>query len=256
MEHKLGLFENAIDSLNEALRQYSQGNIDRPQTYKFAILLFAQSIELLFKYQVSKHHPLFVYKNPFSKKLLSGEENTINLWDAIQFLKNTGQQIDSNIIRDIKWIKKLRNDIEHYQFSMNVHEVRLTISRLLSAFDKLNSKLLDVEIEQIIKPSLRKEYIDLISEHNTKLLQSQKLAYDNASKNELCNCFFCNSEKAAYLRNNIMTCFFCGTREKFYTCEACGLYYPERQIAYIGEVRSCNGNLVAVVCHSCEYYLE
>ena len=133
MKHELNLFDNAIDSLNEALRQYGQANLDRPRTYKFAILLFAQSIELLLKYYVSKQHPLFIYKNPFSSKLTLGEETTIGLWEAVQLLQNTGTQFDVKTIKDLKWIKGLRNDIEHYKFSMNVPDVRLTTSSRASA---------------------------------------------------------------------------------------------------------------------------
>jgi hypothetical protein len=68
MKHELDLLENAIDSLKEALDKFKEGSDTNRRAYKFAILHYSHFLELLFKYYVSKSHPLLIYKNPFSKK--------------------------------------------------------------------------------------------------------------------------------------------------------------------------------------------
>ena len=118
MKHELGLLENALDSLNEALRKFQAGESGSPRAYKFAVLHFAHSLELLFKYYVTQSHPLLIYKNPFSKSI--AKENTIGLWDAVQFLKNEGKGISADLSKDLEWVKQLRNNIEHHKFEMNV----------------------------------------------------------------------------------------------------------------------------------------
>ena len=128
MKHELGLLENALDSLNEALRKFQAGESGSPRAYKFAVLHFAHSLELLFKYYVTQSHPLLIYKNPFSKSI--AKENTIGLWDAVQFLKNEGKGISADLSKDLEWVKQLRNNIEHHKFEMNVHTVRRTLGWL------------------------------------------------------------------------------------------------------------------------------
>lgn len=87
--HKLDLQENAVDSFNEALTKYWQGLVGDHKAFKFAILHLSHSLELLFKYYVSKAHPLLIYRNPFAKDLKK-DNSTIGLWDAVHFLANEG----------------------------------------------------------------------------------------------------------------------------------------------------------------------
>lgn len=139
MKHTLELLENAFDSLDEALRKYEEGEDFEPRAYKFAVLHFAHFLELLFKYYVSQAHPLLIYKNPFSKRI--EQENTIGIWDAIQFLKNEGKAVSPELMKDLEWIKKLRNSIEHFKFEMDVREVRRTLGRLIRATEEFNSEV-------------------------------------------------------------------------------------------------------------------
>lgn len=89
MKHKLDILDNAISSLREALLKYEEGSSNNLSAYKFAILHFSHFLELLFKHYVTLSHPLLIYKNPFSKNI--SKENTIGLWEAVQFLRNEGK---------------------------------------------------------------------------------------------------------------------------------------------------------------------
>ena len=66
--HKLNLFENAIDSLDEALLKYEIGAHEtEPAALKFAVLHMAHFMELLLKKYLSDIHPLLLFKDVFKK---------------------------------------------------------------------------------------------------------------------------------------------------------------------------------------------
>ena len=128
LEHKLSLFDNAIDSLNESLQLFQSAKADGIRRYKFAILNFCHFTEILFKYFVSIESPdSLLYK---TKK---GEEKTINFWKAVEVLEKKGVGITANLKRDLEWIKKLRNEIEHYEFRFSKNEVELFSGKIFSA---------------------------------------------------------------------------------------------------------------------------
>lgn len=129
MRLKLSLFENAIDSLNEALKKYEEGEDGDKNAYKFCVQHLSHFLELLLKYQVTKTHHLLIYKNPFKK--ITQDSLVIGMRDAIQFLENDSKKISSDFKRDLGWLKSLRNKIEHYEFEMQVQDVTDTIGRLI-----------------------------------------------------------------------------------------------------------------------------
>jgi len=137
------LLENALDSLNEALSKYQEGKSGNEKAYKFCVQHLSHFLELILKYYVTQSHPLLIYKNPFAQSI-NNESQTIGLHEAINFLKNEGHKISDKFEKDIKWLKKLRNDIEHHKFEMDVDEVEETIGRLMSAvveFDEAHENI-------------------------------------------------------------------------------------------------------------------
>ena len=155
---ELNLLDNALDSLNESISKFKQGKSGSISAYKFAILHFTHFIELFFKYFVSKSHPLLIYKNPFSKKIEN--QNTISLWESIQFLRNEGKEIPESLSTDLEWIKSIRNQIEHFKFTMNIKEVEETLGRLMHsilAFQKTHSHPSETLLNKI-----EKENIDIL----------------------------------------------------------------------------------------------
>ncbi len=223
---KLNLLENAFDSLDEALQKFKEGQNGKTKAYKFAILHFTHFIELFFKYYVTKSHPLLIYKNPFSKNVK--KQNTIGLWEAIQFLKNEGKDFSDNLSCDLEWIKSLRNQIEHYEFSMDLNEVELTLGRLMNAllvFQNTYSHSYESMIQRIDKEN-QDVFLQLASNYEKKLqiaLQQvemqRKKAYEGARLKEydlsnwqISNCIKC--EHLTFITDNHsktgFKCTYCG----------------------------------------------
>ncbi|MCR4289340.1 MAG: hypothetical protein NUV86_03655 [Candidatus Scalindua sp.] len=173
MEHKLGLFENSIDSLNEALELFHVSGGKDPKKYKFAILNLTHSVELLMKFFVSKRHKLLMYYKPWSDEL--SKSNTINLWDAIKILKNDGADLSTQLKKDLDWIKKLRNNIEHYEFSYTMDDVELYSGRIISAIVQYCEEFEDMDLFEHIKDDLKPSMVELAKNYKDKLQLALKI---------------------------------------------------------------------------------
>lgn len=173
-KHELSLFENAIDSLNEALKKYQEGNTGEPKAFKFCILHISHFFELILKYYVSLSHPLLLYTNPFAKNLNKNEAHTITFTDAINFLKNEGSTLSPEFEADLAWLKKLRNHIEHHAFSMNVDEVQETVGRLMSAVHRFDSDHKNINLSQFIDGESFELFNKLANTYEARLAQAIK----------------------------------------------------------------------------------
>lgn len=166
--HNLDLFENAIDSLIEALKKFEEGDAGEPAAYKFAVLHMAHFVELLFKHHITDKHPLLIFKDPFAQKL--NEQKTITLWDAVNFINNeAADTISTSLRKDLEWLKNLRNNIEHHRFSMEVSEVRITLGRLFRSVREFIQEHSDVDLEDHIPQSVLRTFQLLSDEYEFKL---------------------------------------------------------------------------------------
>lgn len=250
MRHEVDLLENAIDSLNEALRKFGQGQSGEHRAYKFAILHFSHFFELLFKYYVSRSHPLLVYKNPFSKKLES--EQTIGLWEAIQFLKNEGTSISPELHKDLEWIKKLRNDIEHFKFTMDVAEVRRTLGRLIRATNEFNAALKVIDLEGHISHDCRELYDALADEFLSDLANARAEACEESEDEEGHLCVHCGQPDTGARIGHDIVCKLCGETEQMVRCCQCESELPQLWARVWNDDHPPH---VDYICEDCEDYI-
>ncbi len=175
MKHTLSLLENAMDSLAEALKKYEEGEGGESKAYKFAVLHMSHFVELIFKYHISNKHHLLIYKNPFSEKI--DKNITIGLWEAINFISNEGESdLGAQFKSDLRWLKKLRNDIEHHKFEMDVNEVRVSLGRLFSALVEFIEAEESLEIKNHIPAETWETFKTLSDEYAFKLKDAIKEA--------------------------------------------------------------------------------
>lgn len=225
-KHELDLFENAIDSLNEALRKYQEGVEGNFRAFKFAILHFSHFIELLLKHYVMLSHPLFIYKKPFSKNIQ--KENTIGVWEAVQFLKDVGHDIPHEFNNDLKWFKKLRNDIEHYKFSLDINEVKSNIGRLMLAVNKFNDAVGSVKLKEYVDdPKLLRTFEDLAEEYEARLAAARKKAEEDSGFDFSYECCYCGNDGTTSCNARVYKCHFCGEETEEKECCVCGGNMPE-----------------------------
>lgn len=237
--HELDLLENALDSLAEALAKFEQGDSGESKAYKFAVLHMAHFIELVFKYHIAQKHALLIYKEPFAQKL--DKNKTITLWEAVNFINNeTADTVSKDFRADLEWLKRLRNEIEHHKFTMDVPQVRITMGRLFRSVIEFLEDYSDVEVESHI-PTHTMETFKVLSDeyefrrrdalHTADAVEQANSRNYSSGEDELpvrLNCPDCENTTLV-VDNDSSTgycCTFCGNQESDdlpAICNNCGI---------------------------------
>jgi hypothetical protein len=177
MSHKLDLLDNAMDSLEEALKKFDEGDKGDQRAYKFCVLHMAHFIELIFKHHITEKHPLLIYANPFVENLKPATAKTIGLWESVNFINNEDRNaVSGDFKKDLEWLKRLRNDIEHHKFEMDVPTARVTIGRLFRSVVEFLESYGAVDVEAQIPEETRTIFQMLSDEYQLKLHNALKAA--------------------------------------------------------------------------------
>lgn len=240
--HELDLLDNALDSLAEALVKYKEGREDQnPKAYKFAVLHMSHFVELIFKYHLAEKHPLLIYTNPFAPKV--DKNKTIGLWEAVNFINNEkSDALSKDFKTDLEWLKKLRNEIEHHKFVMDVDEVKTTIGRLFRSLMEFLEEYSDIDIASSIPKESYETFKVLSDEYEFKLQHALDQAEEIEVKNTdwshsgderevRFNCDACGNYTLAISQESItgFKCTFCGEVESDElpcNCSSCGAEAP------------------------------
>lgn len=241
--HQLDLLDNAIDSLNEALAKYQQGQAGDVKAYKFCVLHLSHFLELVLKHYVTLAHPLLIYKNPFAKDF-DDESQTIGLQEAINFLKNEGKELSEQFLKDLAWLKKLRNRIEHYKFEMEVAEVEATIGRLVRAFVEFDQAHANLELDDLIETGQYNLFLELADNYDLNLKKAEnevelecRVNHDDPDF-QIYHCDECGHDTMIPNRESETgyRCTFCGNEDSDdmeIHCGLCDMPWPKGLMKYL-----------------------
>lgn len=246
--HELDLLENALDSLGEALSKFEEGDSGDVKAYKFSVLHMAHFIELLFKHHIASKHPLLIYKDPFSQKL--DKTKTIGLWEAVNFINNEAPDaVSAELRKDLEWIKRLRNQIEHHKFTMDVPQVRTALGRLFRSIMEFVNEHSDLDIENFIPTQAKETFNVLSDEYQFSVRDAIREADQVEGQNpightsdpdaqpvrltcpscDLSTLVLCDGSSTGY------RCTFCQNEESDElpaTCDICGVRTTEEELVY------------------------
>lgn len=289
MKLTLDLKTNALDSFNEALVKFESSEQGDTTALKFAILHLSHCIELVLKMYVQtlneelifekcykvvrkkanseKIDPLAAYKSlqdsnhDFSAELV-GVSNpfTISVTDALSLAKHeicstTGNKfMDDEFVEDIEWMKQLRNEIEHYEFSFTAKEVRLCIGRLVRGLDEFTDLFSLFNLEQEIGTKkiatfqvLVDEYEQTLSEAYHEVKEVKRELFRGTKPSEQIfiewNVYDCGSCGNYTLVPNASSwtgyrCTYCQNEESEeieVNCDVCGLPFANGEMISLGE---------------------
>lgn len=226
----MDLLDNAVDSLNEALAKYSQGKMGDVTSYKFCVLHLAHFLELVLKHYVALAHPLLIYKNPFAKNI-DEESQTIGLQEAINFLKNEQKGLSEQFIKDLLWLRRLRNGIEHYRFDMEVEEVESSIGRLVQAFVEFDQAHANIGLDDLIDSGQYDLLLQLADNYKLNLKKAEnevRIARWSRRKDpdfHVYQCDECGHETLISHEESDTgyLCVFCGNEESDFIEVPCGI---------------------------------
>nr|WP_315231841.1 hypothetical protein [uncultured Albidiferax sp.] len=284
MNYELTIEQNAIDSLEEALACFKSGQGGKVKSYKFAILHMSHFLELTLKMYVATLEENLIFSKCFRYAEKLADSDKTNILEAIEKLKNNKFEFQSLIKSepnphtitldqamklakcekcsrtgvdfvgtdfsdDVNWIKGLRNNIEHYQFSLAPKEVRLTIGRLVRSSVEFVDifGLFNLE-EKIGKESLdifnglADEYIQSLTEAKLEVAEQEAEAFRGVRPKHYAfiewNVYSCpecsnptlipNKDSSSGYR-----CTFCKNEESGeieVSCDSCGASAPSEEM--------------------------
>jgi len=213
---KFTLIDNARDSLNHAVDHLTKEKLLLGDL-KCALRDVSHVVELLIKERLYRVHPAFVWQNV--DKYPRDEENTVGVQQAVERLsKIAGLILKSDEIMVINRCKKIRNEIEHYEFILDEKEVKVIIGKVLSFIISFSIKHLSVDFENEFKSDDRwKTLLDLYEFWEA---HSKSVRDDLESKNiPYCECPSCYADT---FNLAIDQCALCGHIEQEVECEKCG----------------------------------
>lgn len=235
---KLDLLGNAKSSLTHAVVHLTDNNSLTIDDYKYAILDIVHSIELLFKEKLKRVHPSFMWRNV--DKYPNKEAYTVTLDDAKQrLMRIAGVTFTEKHLDNIESIKKLRNEIEHYEFEIDETSAKTHIGRMLSFIFWFSNKHLDLEWESEFKrEGTWSALIDIYQffEDHVEVVE-HRMNKEDRYVEECPECGACTYDMDAD------ECELCSCDGLLFECQQCGGRFFEYQMSAD----------IEEMCGNCEY---
>lgn len=188
------------------------------------------------------------------------EPYTINVSQALSLAIHevcsiTGNNfVDADFIKDIDWMKNLRNSIEHYEFEFTVKEVRLCIGRLVRGLDVFTDVFSLFSLEDEVGNDRLSTFTVLVDEYEHALSEAH---YDvKEAKNKLFqgtrpsermfiewntyHCYNCDNYTLIPNEDSLTgyRCTYCENEESEeieVACDICDLPCANGEMSYWGE---------------------
>ena len=213
---KLNLLENAKSSLHHAVLHLSDKKIITVDDYKYAIRDVVHAIELLFKEKLKRVHPAFMWRDV--DKYPNEEAYTVTIDEAKNRLaKIANVNFTQKHKENIESIKKLRNEIEHYEFEIDETLAKTHIGRMLSFIFWFSGEHLELGWEYEFKKD--DSWLALISIH--QFFEEHVEVVEARMINENRNVTDCPSCGGYTFDFDEEECEICGENLRIERCENC-----------------------------------
>ena len=241
-EIKLSLSENARDFLAESL-SYALASEDAPGKWKYAILNLIQAVELTLKEALREEHFSLVFADPGRMQNTVTIDQVIQRLTAISKIEFTKEELDI-----LNRAKAWRNEIIHFEFSINEKQLKSIYAALLAFLSFFYSKHLEASIEWEVDKDLWEEARSLFK-YRKKILEvaESKLKQFGAKCSELWLCRHCGNK---YFEPGERICYACGHSEETQRCENCRCYVYVNELSFVeseyGGMKHCCSNCAAL----------
>jgi hypothetical protein len=213
---KLDLLGNAKSSLRHAVEHLTSTTELSTDNYKFAITSIVHAIELIFKEKLKRVHPAFMWRNV--DKYPNKEAHTVSINEALRrLIKIADVKLENPQAINIESIKKLRNEIEHYEFEIVEQTAKTHIGRMLSFIFWFTYDYLELDWETEFKKddswSEILDIYDFFMEHVVVI--ENRMAKEDSNVTDCPNC-------GGYTFDlDEGECAICDEKEQVEACENC-----------------------------------
>jgi hypothetical protein len=126
--YQLKLMENGIDFVKSGIETFFGEDSPDPRAHKYAILHMFSGVLLLLKERLARIRPSLVFEN--EAQCGKPGARTTNYHRTIERLAANGVTIDPAKRTVLDRVQRLRNDIEHYEVSLELAQTKEVIGEL------------------------------------------------------------------------------------------------------------------------------
>jgi hypothetical protein len=151
-ESKLNLLNNGIDFIQSGVRFFLHDEPDLA-SHKYAILHLFSGLILLFKERLRREHPSLIFVDV--KNVGKLDEKTVDFDEVINRLRYcAGVVFDEKAWNTLRDARKLRNQIEHYEPTINVRYTQKIIGDLSEVAYIFMIDKLGVHLEEYVEAEI------------------------------------------------------------------------------------------------------
>lgn len=197
---EINLLDNGVDFIlkgidelfdeDHVLREYSDATDISDNSYKYGVLHLFSGFLLLLKERLSRHLPELIFKGKIhevKQKLSRGKTpNTVDLDEALERLEIGPKVVFSDDqLKVIRAVQDFRNKFEHYQVSINRHQLWKEVSQFLELIDKFLSEELQINIEASAKNRKLEQKIHTIDWIQNRIEEQRKKEWYEEAESRL-----------------------------------------------------------------------
>jgi Zn finger protein HypA/HybF involved in hydrogenase expression len=233
------LLENSYNFLNFSLHQAIEAEVN-PEKWKYAILHLVQAIELILKERLRQEHPALIFRD------VDKQKDTVSLEYAASRLQKISRiEFDKSDLDTVWLATNFRNQIVHYEFSIEILEIKSIYSKLIGFFQSFLLKQFKISLDSIISKEIWGKAI-IIIEYVNELLKRAEERFKNESIDEkwIFECPKCH-QYSFVIQDDINTCYVCGHVDQMEKCDWCEDYF------YIYDLQSLHEYDDKLYCNDC-----
>lgn len=170
---KFDLLENGLDFVTSGIQHILDDK--SPTSLKYAIIHLSAGVELILKDTLRKEHWSLIFENINTANfslLKSGEFKSVDFDAILARLQNVCEiELSDKDLSILKQLRRLRNKIEHFEFSLNVPAIKSLSSKVLSILLIFINENIDLKRTS----ATSKEYIEQLRSMPTKFTEYVKL---------------------------------------------------------------------------------
>lgn len=209
------LLTNAQDSLAHAINHIVEDKSE--SKWKIAVREVTHVIELILKERLRRAHPAFLWVRV--EDLNNPDKSTVTIDQARTRLDRICQvRMTPEASKTLELCKKLRNQIEHFEFQLDEAGAKAIVARLVSFIFSFTAQHLEVDWEKDFRKDDRWKALiaikEFVEEHE-KVLQ-KRLQRESLPTTECPACY------SSVFNLDAEKCELCGHEERQVECCCCG----------------------------------